>query len=160
MHIRKYMSTSELDDLSTLKGLLKRALMAHYRTPLDIAGQSPDPGCFGLKTSMAEIVERRVRGSRRAAAGRSIARLMKRGLLESCSRGTWRLTRLGFKAAREFYPEIKPLSKRQVAATIALRKTLHSALGAQRRRPSAKAPQAPERISDTGEAGIEIDLDF
>jgi hypothetical protein len=65
--------------------LLKQALVAHYRRPLDIACQSKEPGCFRLY--LDDIGERRERACARASAGRSLARLIKRGLLESCSHG-------------------------------------------------------------------------
>lgn len=50
------------------RSLLRHGLWAYYRTPSDIAGQSPDPGCFGLKTMMSDFSDRRERATRRAAA--------------------------------------------------------------------------------------------
>ena len=73
---------------------------------------------------MMDFEDRRVRASRRAAAGLSIARLIKRGLVECCSRGKWRLTPAGLKLARRLYPGIKPPTKRQLANDIALRKAI------------------------------------
>jgi hypothetical protein len=169
------MNANALDDLSVLqKGLLGTALMAHYRIPVDIACRSEDPGCFELKSSMAGIDNLRERASRRAAAGRSIERLVRRGFLECCSRGHWRLTRRGFKVARALHPEVSPLKKRQVAAEIAWRKTMnayldeHPAISGRRRRPRTKAltPPAsaglelkpPKRVAIEADPGIEIDF--
>jgi hypothetical protein len=90
------------------RSLLRVGLMAYYRTPLDLACGMDQPGCFGLKAMMRDFEDRRERASRRAAAGLSIARLIKRGLLESHARGHRRLTPIGLKAARALYPEIKP----------------------------------------------------
>src|SRR5260370_3866440 len=107
------------------KELRKKALQAYNLAPLDIACQSDDPGCFRLKAMMANFEDRRVRASRRAAAGLSIARLIKRGFLECSSRGKWRLTPGGLKVARWLYPEIKPPTKRQLAHDMAFRKAIH-----------------------------------
>jgi hypothetical protein len=109
--------TSASDSLSaSQRGLLKQALVAHYRRPLDIACQSPEPGCFRLY--LDDIGERRERARARASAGRSLARLIKRGLLESCSRGRWRLTHRGLSLARALYPEIKLRTKKKLAHDI------------------------------------------
>jgi hypothetical protein len=82
------MSVATLDNLSALqKKLLKTALMAHYRKPLDNEGQVEDPGCFtvrtvgrtpdpdgfDLKRRKASAEERRKRASWRAACGREVA---------------------------------------------------------------------------------------
>jgi hypothetical protein len=52
-----------------------------------------DPGSFALKSMMRQFEKGRVRACARAAAGLSIARLIRRGLLECCARGRWRLTK-------------------------------------------------------------------
>jgi Mn-dependent DtxR family transcriptional regulator len=47
------------------------------------------------------------RAVRRAAAGRALERLVKRGLLEHCGRGKWRLTEAGVEVAKVLHPEFK-----------------------------------------------------
>jgi restriction endonuclease Mrr len=156
------------------KKLLEKGLRAHYRTPLGLAGRSANPGCFGLKESRAfdmgtgqrlPILDHRKRANRRAAAGHAVTRLCKRGLVECCSRGTWRLTPSGVKVAKKLYPEILPLSKREVASTIAFREAVHAVSGSRRSRkkPRTKAPQAPKRVALAGEVaepGLEIEMDW
>jgi restriction endonuclease Mrr len=75
---------------------------------------------------MTKFKDRRERASRRAAAGLSLKRLIKRGLLECCSRGHWRLTRAGVALARRLFPEIKPVTKRQLAANIGFHKAMQN----------------------------------
>jgi restriction endonuclease Mrr len=165
---------NKLSKLSALqKKILEKTLLAYYRTPLDIDWGSPDPGSFTLKASRGfdaesgrqlPITDHRARAARRAAAGSAVKRLIKRGLVESCSRGKWRLTPAGVKAARTLNPEIKPPSKREVAADIAFREAVHSVVPRRRQRPrrpkasAEKSPQAPARVA--GEAGVEIDFDY
>jgi hypothetical protein len=99
--------------------------------------------------------DRRVRASRRAAAGLSIARLIKRGLLECCARGRWRLTPAGLKVARRIWPDVKPPTKRELAHDIGLRKaisaweTAHPTLAGKRRRRPKQGASPP---------GSEVDL--
>jgi hypothetical protein len=82
------------------------------------------------------------------------------------SRGHWRLTRRGLAVAKRLYPEIKARTKREVAADIAFRNTLHATLGPRRRRLRGKASTgkspagSPKRDAEVGEAGIEFELDF
>ena len=181
------MSVATLDNLSALqKKLLRDALKAHYCKPFR---QGEDSGCFGVRTfgrisgpedftlkrRKASKEERRQRASLRAAAGRAVARLIGRGLLECCSRGRWRLTKRGLKVARGLWPELKAPSKseveRQIASDIVLREAIRAAkpgLGRRRKKPRAKAPQdfgelsrgAPKEVADAGNAGIEIPFDF
>jgi hypothetical protein len=54
---------------------------------------------------MKEIVDRKERATRRAATGRALARLIGRGLLQSCLRGAWRLTRAGVTTSRRIFPD-------------------------------------------------------
>jgi hypothetical protein len=116
----KSVSTTELSTLSALqKKLLKAGLMAHYRKGADTVFRAGDPGCFSIVRMMKEIEDRRVRHVRRAAAGRAIARLIRRGLLESCARGAWRLTPRGFKAARDLWPEIRRPGEHELAVAVA-----------------------------------------
>jgi hypothetical protein len=188
------MSVATLGNLSVLQGkLLRVALRAHYRRPLDNEGQVEDLGCFGVQTfgrppdpggydlsrRKASAEERRKRASARAAAGRAVARLVKRGLVECCSRGKWRLTRKGIVVARKLHPLVKPPSKREItamnASTTALAEAIQAArpgMGRRRRvTPRAKvpigkivsigeSPKDPKRIAAAGEAGIEIPFDY
>ena len=170
------MSVATLDNLSALhKKLLRDALMAHYRKPLDNEGQVEDPGCFTIRTvgripepdgfdlkrRKASAEERRKRASWRAASGRAVARLLRRGFVECCSRGHWQFTSSGLAVARKLWPLVKPMTKREVASAIAFREAVHSVVPRRRLRPRTKklSPKAPERIADP-EAGIEIPFDF
>jgi restriction endonuclease Mrr len=154
------MNLSGLSELQ--KKLLKMALEAHYRMPLNVT--YGDSG-FGIKPMMRKIENRKERARRRAAAGLSIARLIRRGLLESCSRGRWRLSKRGVAIAKKLHPEIKEPTAQEVekdrARMEALREAIHAArpgLGSRRRRkPRAKAPK---RVAAVGKAGIEIKMDF
>lgn len=114
--VPKHKTPPELGGLQ--RAILRMALVAHYRKPLGVACGSQHPGSFGLKTEMRRFGDRRVRNARRAASGAAIARLIKRGLVEPCGRGAWRLTRTGLIAARTLYPEIKPLTKSELIAAI------------------------------------------
>ena len=103
---------------------------------------------------MMDFEDRRVRASRRAAAGLSIARLIKRGLLERCSRASWRLTPTGLKVARRLNPQCKPPTKRELARNIALRKAIsawedaHPTLAGKRRRRPKQDARPPEIKAD------------
>jgi hypothetical protein len=137
------------------RSLLRYGLMAHYRTPLDLACRLPDVGSFRLRALMMEYEDRRERASRRAAAGLSLQRLVKRGFLKSCSRGHWRLTPTGLALARRLWPHVKPPTKRELARHIALRKAIsawedaHPTLAGKRRRRLKQGARPP---------GIEVDL--
>jgi hypothetical protein len=156
------MSVATLDNLSVLqRELLKKALRSYYDEPFHIAIQCEDPGCFDIRTvgrtspdpndfslrwKKASKEERRKNASLRSAAGLSVARLIKRGLVESCSRGKWRLTGAGLKVAQKLWPELKPMSKKEVASAIAFRELVHSVAPPRRKRPRAKTltPQVPK----------------
>jgi hypothetical protein len=171
------MSVATLDNLSVLqRKLLKGALRAYYNKPMDIAVQYEDPGCFDVRTvgrtnpdpndfslsrKKASKEERRKNASLRSAAGLSVARLIKRGLVECCSRGKWRLTGAGLKVAQKLWPELKPMSQKEVASTISLRDMVYSVAPPRRKRPRAKTltPQVPKRVADP-EPGIEIPFDY
>jgi len=148
------------ESLSALQeSLLRYGLLAYHRRPLDIACQLPDVAGFTLKAMMMDFEDRRERASRRAAAGLSLAPLIKRGLLECPSRGSWRLTPAGFKVARRLYPDIKPPSKRQLAHNIALRKAL--ARLEDRLRPGKRAKESQSGILSSGHievAALEITM--
>jgi hypothetical protein len=75
---------------------------------------------------MKSFEGRKERARRRAAAGRSIERLIERGLLESCSRGSWRLTPSGVQAARKLYPGVRELSAKELERHNALRVLIDS----------------------------------
>ena len=149
------------------RSLLRFGLIAYHRRPLDIACQLPDVGCFALKAMMMDFEDRRQRASRRAAAGLSIARLIKRGVLERCSRASWRLTPTGLKVARRLNPQCKPPTKRELARNIALRKAIqswedaHPSLAGKRRRRTKACPLAPISIADLEKErpGIDVKLD-
>ena len=113
--MHKIVSEAELSRLSRLqKALLKKGLEAHCMRALDhLYGIEPE-GSFGIKGMLKEVEDRRERASRRAAAGRSLERLIERGFLESCGRGSWRLTPSGVKAARKLYPDIKELTAKEL----------------------------------------------
>jgi hypothetical protein len=134
--------------MSTLhRSLLKMGLAAYYRRPLDIACHLPDVGCFELKW-MAGFEDRRERARRRAAAGLSIARLIKCGLLECFARGSWRLTPPGLAVARRLYPDLKPPTKRQLTRDIAIHKATsqwadeHPTLSGERRKWGSRPSRA------------------
>jgi len=117
---KRHKSEAHMSDLQ--RSLLRHGLLAYYSAPVAIACRLPDPDCFSLKAMMMDFEDRHVRASRRAAAGLSIARLIKREVVECCARGRWRLTPAGLKIARRLNPDIKPSTKRQLASDIALRK--------------------------------------
>src|SRR5215831_18543337 len=97
--------------------------MHHYHRPVAIACGLPNPGCFRLDLMMSGCYkDRRLRASRRAAAGRAIRRLIVRGLLECCARGRWRLSQTGLAVTLALNPQAKPPSEEELAANIALRK--------------------------------------
>ncbi len=103
------------------RSLLRDGLVACWRGPLDLACGRPEGGCFQIRFAMKGFENRRIRASRRAAAGLAIARLIRRGLLERCSRrGRWRLSVAGLALARRLYPKIKRPTRRQLASDIAL----------------------------------------
>jgi restriction endonuclease Mrr len=165
------MISNKLDALSVQqKKLLGDGLRAHYRMPMDLAGHMADPGCFGVKEGrkidietgrVLPILDRKAREVRRTSKARAITRLVKRGLLESPSRGKWRLTRRGLVVARKLWPEILPPTEQEVARDIAFREAVHAVVGGRRRkRPRAKAPQARAKVAAAGDSGIEIPFDF
>jgi hypothetical protein len=89
------------DRLSVLqRDLLVRALLALHPGPIDQGCKEPYAGCLELKAIMRTETDRAKRAVRRAAAGRAVARLVKRGLLEYCARGKWRLTETGIEVAK------------------------------------------------------------
>src|SRR5258707_10595206 len=63
------------------RSLIRNGLVACYREPLDLACGRSDVGCFQIRFTMKGFENRRIRASKRAAAGLSIARLLRRGLL-------------------------------------------------------------------------------
>jgi hypothetical protein len=83
------------------RSLLRNGLIGYYREPLDLACGRSDAGCFQIRFTLKGFADSRIRASRRAAAGLAIARLIRRGLLERCSRpGRWRLSLAGQSLAR------------------------------------------------------------
>jgi hypothetical protein len=84
--------------------LLREALGSYARRALHPVHGAFEPGSFGLKGMMSQYEEGQVRACARAAAGLSIARLVRRGLLECCSRGWWRLTETGIEVAKALHP--------------------------------------------------------
>src|SRR5260221_6689852 len=108
--------------LSELQRLLIRdGLVAYWRGPLDLACGRPEGGCFQIRFAMKGFQNRRIRASRRAAAGLAIARLIRRGLLERCScRRGWRFSVAGLALARRLYPKIKRPTKPPLGTDITL----------------------------------------
>jgi hypothetical protein len=175
---------ASLDSLSALqKRLLEKGLRAYYWMESDLASGARDPGCFGLREGTGtdketglplKIRDHRKRANRRAAAGHAVARLVDRGLVESCGWGKWKLTASGFKAAQGMFPLVKRPTKQEIAGQIGLAKAFESALGPMKRvRPRPRAKTAPasgrtsrsnvvalDRVAPAGEAGIEIEMDF
>jgi hypothetical protein len=88
---------SQTRKLSALqRKLLREALRRSRRRDGEV-----EPGSFGVQSMMSQIEDGQVRARKRAAAGLSIARLIKRGLLERCcTRGRWRLTETGIEVAK------------------------------------------------------------
>jgi hypothetical protein len=60
-----------------------------------------------LYYDMKLFKDRRERARHRAAAGRSIARLIERGLLECPGRGRWKLTPAGLALAQKLDPDVQ-----------------------------------------------------
>jgi hypothetical protein len=154
------MIEAELSKLSSLqKALLKKGLEAHCVRALDIAFGIEGPGSFGIRTMLKEVEDRRVRAERRAVAGRSLERLIGRGLLESCWWGSWRLTASGVKVAKKLYPEVKELSARELERIRALHQRInawideHPWVTKRPRRSSAR-----QKIE--AEKGVEVDFDL
>jgi hypothetical protein len=159
---------SEESMLALQRSLLARGLVAYYyQRPLAVACDLPHPGSFKLGSLITDFDDRRERASRRAATGLSIARLIRRRLLECCTRARWRLTPAGLKVARRLYADIKPPTKRQVAGAIALRKMIsqwedaHPKLSGKRRRRRSRyhagtANADFEKVSP----GVEVKLDL
>jgi hypothetical protein len=156
--MHKIVSEAELKGLSRLqKALLKKGLEAHCVGALDhVYGIEPE-GSFGIKTMMKSFEDPKERARRRAAAGRSIERLIGRRLLESCSRGSWRLTRGGLEAARKLYPEMRELSARELERHDALRELIDSWI---RERPQVTKRRHKPRQKIEAEKGLEVDFDF
>jgi hypothetical protein len=119
---KRHKSEEQLSPLQ--RSLLKRGLAAWHTKALAIDCQVCAPDSFKSGSMITNFEDRRERASRRAAAGLSIERLIKRGLLERCARGSWRLTPTGLRVARGLYPDLKPPTKRRLAHGIALRKPL------------------------------------
>jgi hypothetical protein len=163
-------TTSQLEGLSVQqKKLLGDGLRAHYRTPMDIGNGVADPGCFGVKEGrkidietghILPISDPKAREVRRTSKARAVQRLITRGLLESCSRGKWRLTRAGVKVAKVLWPGLKPPTKRELQSQIAFREAVHSVVMPRRRKPRTKIPQTPAKVAAAGGDGIEIEMDF
>jgi hypothetical protein len=103
------------------KEILKRGLHRHLLRAAALACRFEHPGCFHAKEiglSDEDLEDRGKVAAKRAAAGLSIARLINRGLVKNCARGRWRLTARGLKVARQLYPEVKKLPKKELARNI------------------------------------------
>jgi hypothetical protein len=114
--------------------LLKRGLLAYYNRPIRRALRLDNPGCFQLRSMMEAVADRRERASRRAAAGLAIARLIRRGLLECCSRGHWRLTRRGLLLPSGFTPSSSPSQNGEVEHNVLLHQAVRQHIRPRRRR--------------------------
>jgi hypothetical protein len=96
---------SQTRKLSSLQRKLLREALRGYamRAEQQASGQF-EPGSFELKGMMRQFEEGERRACARAAAGLSIARLIRRGLLERCAHGRWRLTPNGLEVALRLWP--------------------------------------------------------
>jgi hypothetical protein len=162
---KRHKSEEQLSPLQ--RSLLRRGLLAWHSKALAIDCQLSDPDSFKLGSLITDFEDRRERASRRAAAGLSLSRLIKRGLLERCARGSWRLTQAGLKVAKRLYPDLRPPTKRQLAHSIALRKAMsawdtHPRPSGKRRRRTNSHPLAPIHIADFEKErpGVEVDLNL
>jgi len=96
---------SQTRKLSSLqRELLREALRGYARRALHLVHGKFEPGSFELKSMMRQFEKGERRASKRAAAGLSIARLVRRGFLECCTRGRWRLTVQGLEVALRLEP--------------------------------------------------------
>ena len=98
---------SQTRKLSSLqRELLIEALRGYAMRPFHLIHGKFEPGSFRLQGMMSQFEKGERRASRRAAAGLSIARLVRRGLLECCcTRGRWRLTLKGLDVALRLNPD-------------------------------------------------------
>jgi hypothetical protein len=107
------------------KDILRRGLIAHYGKEIDLACKRDYPGCFraaGLGLPDKDALNRRLRASKRAAAGRALERLIKRGLVEPVTRGRWRLSsQRSVEVAAQLWPQIKKPTSEQMAADVQMR---------------------------------------
>jgi hypothetical protein len=162
--MHKTVSEAELKGLSRLqKALLKKGLEAHCVRALDqVYGIEPE-GSFGIKGMLKEVEDQQERASRRAGASRSLERLIERGLLACCGRGSWRLTPSGVKAARKLYPDIKELTAKELERHNDLRVGIqswiqeHPQVTTRRHKPRQKSP-SPDMNASLSEEEIEIDF--
>jgi hypothetical protein len=155
----KSVKRNKLSALSALqKKLLEKGLRAYFGLVIDLALKNENLGCFGLREGkdtdpetmrQVAITDHRARAARRAAAGLAVVRLVRRGLVESVSRGHWRLTLRGFKVAKALYPELKPPTKKEVAGQISFIMTMRAAVTRPRRKRSSTARKSPGALGSS-----------
>jgi hypothetical protein len=104
---------AEDERLSALqRTLLKEGLYGYSLRKLRLAsGLAKYAGKYAESFRIRDLMhkkyqDKKERASRRAAAGLSLKRLIRRGLLEVCGRGRWRLTAAGLKKAKALHAEL------------------------------------------------------
>jgi restriction endonuclease Mrr len=138
------------EGLSELQcSLLKMGLQSYHGRAVDLACGLSYPGHFIIRTEMKKFSDRRKRASRRAAVGRALARLIKRGLIVNCCRGKWRLTEAGAITAQRFYPQITPLTPDQLSSRIGLHETRQAAHPKRGRRPRGSRQHLSVSLTQT-----------
>jgi hypothetical protein len=162
------------------KDILRRGLIAHYGKETDLACKRDYPGCFravGLGLPDKDADNRRAKASKRAAAGRALQRLIKRGLVEPVARGHWRLSsQHGVEVAARLWPQIKKPTPEQMAADVGMRVLAAEAQERflfeswrdqrlERRLKKAKEARRPKRMSKTwivqqDSPGVSVNFDF
>jgi hypothetical protein len=116
---------SQTRKLSALqRELLREALRGYAMRAFHLVHGAFEPGSFELKSMMRQFEEGERRASRRAAAGLSIARLIRRGLLECCARGRWRLTSEGLEVALRLEPDFNLPTTEELAPELELAKAV------------------------------------
>src|SRR5262249_4790540 len=114
--------------------LLREGLRGYAMRPFHLVHGKFAPGSFELKGMMSQFEDRRVRASKRAAAGLAIVRLVKRGLLERCARGRWRLSSAGLEVALRLEPDFKLPSVEELGPQLELAAAINAKVGSKGRR--------------------------
>jgi|SRR6516164_7518801 hypothetical protein len=116
---------SQTQKLSALqRKLLRAALRGYAMRPFHLIHGKFEPGSFGLGGMMEQFEKGERRACARAAAGLSIARLIRRGLLERCARGRWRLTPNGLDVALRLEPDFNLPTAEELAPELEFAKAM------------------------------------